>query len=91
MTDCSVTKQKRLRSRVLRPHSADCYAIKNARQRTWPTPWAYVLEHADYRDSLGRARKNGGRRWIRIGCNCTGCPALIVVDELSLLEMLPHE
>lgn len=86
-----MTKQKRLNFKVLRSHSRDCYAIKNVRNQSWSTPWAYVQREADYRDSLGRLRKGGGRRWIRIGCNCTNCAALIVVEESTLLEMLPHE
>lgn len=85
------SEKKRLTFKVLRGHSRDCFAIKNVRNGTWPTPWAYVQPHGDYRDSLGRARKSGGRRWIRIGCNCQHCPALVIVDELTLLRMLPHE
>ncbi len=91
MTNRPLTEKKRLRFKVLRGHSRDCYAIKNVRRGFWSTPWAYVQREADYRDSLGRERKDGGRRWVRIGCNCTECPGLIAVEESTLLEMLPHE
>ena len=83
-------KEKRLKFKVLRGHSRGCYAIKNFRARAWSTPWAYVQREADYRDSLGRLRKTGGVRWLRIGCNCTECVALIAVNETSFLEMLAH-
>lgn len=81
---------KRPKSKLIIEHARDCYAMKNVRNGVWSTPWAYVQPDGDYRDSLGRRRRNGGRRWVRIGCNSHVCPALIAVEESSLLEMLPN-
>lgn len=89
MADNSSSKN-RLKCKVIRDHVAGCYARKNVRNGIWGTPWAYVEQEADYRDVLGRRRKNGRRRWLRVRCNCTDCNALIVIDETSFLEGLPH-
>jgi hypothetical protein len=75
--------------KILKPHVDDCYAIKNTINGTWPTPWAYIdLEKREYRDSIGRLNRNG-RRWHRIRCNCTYCPAEVIVPEVHFLTSIP--
>jgi len=78
--------KKRLVSKVLKPHVKDCYSVKSVRNGAWGTPWAYLGE-VEYRDSIGRLSRHGFR-WWRVRCNCTYCPAVIVINETSILEAL---
>lgn len=73
---------------ILKRHSRDCYALKNTVNCFWPTPWSH-FGTVEYRDSIGRIRTSGGSRWWRIRCNCTHCPAEIIVSETTMLCYLP--
>lgn len=90
-TERHISAEKRaLGFRVLTGHSKDCYAIKNTRNGSWSTPWAYMSEPIEYRDAIGRRCKSGHYRWLHVRCNCTHCPAWGIVRENDILEMLPH-
>lgn len=82
---------KTLPYKILQQHSDTCYAIKNHSNGTWSTPWSYLDgTKVEYRDSIGRLQKNmSGRRWWRVRCNCTHCPAEVTVREDYLLGVLP--
>lgn len=87
----SVLTKKKLKYRILSPHIAGCPALAATKRVVWGTPWAY-LDKVEYRDSVGRLRKNvSGRRWWRVICNHIRCKAEIAVCETSILENLPHE
>lgn len=76
--------------KILKHHIADCYALAKVIECVWPTPWAYIdPEKVEYRDKIGRLRSGtSGSRWFRIRCNCTKCPAEIIVSETYMLACL---
>jgi hypothetical protein len=73
-----------VKTKQLGEHSADCWAVKNTESGVWGTPWAY-LKDIEYRDSIGRLQPRGGRRWWQVPCNCTHCPAVLLIEEDSIL------
>jgi hypothetical protein len=82
-------KRKPYQPVLLREHIPTCYAIKEQIRGFWRTPWAY-LERVEYRDALGRLRVNrGGKRWWYVRCNCSECPAAVLVCEERILGALP--
>lgn len=81
-------KRKPYEPVLLGEHISTCYAIKEQIRGFWRTPWAY-LERVEYRDSLGRFVRRGGKRWWWIKCNCSECPAAVLVCEEQILGMLP--
>lgn len=85
----ALTSEKKIRTRVIAPHVAGCYALREATSGVWGTPWAFLRE-VQYRDAIGRKIEHGGTRWWLIGCNSHECTALIVVNETDILERLPN-
>jgi hypothetical protein len=71
-------------------HSANCYAAKNTLKGLWATPWAFFTGNVFYRDKIGRKSSGSYYRWVEAKCNCTTCPALILVQEKAILQMLPN-
>jgi hypothetical protein len=78
-----------VKTKFINNHSGDCYSVKNVKSGLWGTPWSYI-DGAVYADKIGRLRKSGGQRWIKVRCNCTYCPAEILVCETDILESLPN-
>lgn len=80
---------KVITAKVVKGHVLTCYAIKNAMDGTWDTPWSSITEQTEYRDSIGRKNRGGYHRWKFARCNCTHCDALVMFREQDILTMLP--
>jgi hypothetical protein len=78
-----------MRTRILGKHIKDCAAMRNYRNKTWSTPWAYFTPSGVYADKLGRKRSLGGEPWMLAICNDIDCPAKIMVNETDILKSLP--
>jgi hypothetical protein len=74
-------------SRQFGEHSSDCYALKHFEDGTWNTPWC-IGEHV-FADTYGN--ENGRYDyvcWLKFRCNCTKCPAVLMIRESLVLELL---
>ena len=86
------------RAIVRRDHKKGCRAIWHCSDDAvregfgrWSTPWG--VPRLAFRDSLGRERHDrfrGHTVWLEVGCNCTDCDALLLVEWTPILEECPH-
>lgn len=79
---------KRPDVRIVGKHTKDCYAIKNAHEGTWTSPWCEYSDGSEFRDKRGSTRR-GTTVWIRFRCNCTQCPAVAWVKAKDITSMIP--
>lgn len=78
-----------MRTKRVMQHSADCYAVRNVADKSWASAWFIDPRNVkEYRDLAGRARKGAWRSWIVLRCNCTTCPAQLLVLEEDLIAAL---
>lgn len=84
------------RTRLLKPHNKDCAMNKHHPDQ----PWAYFgsarvpeqggLDNSEpvyYCSEDGRRIAWGHFRYLTVGCNDTGCPAVMMVSENDLLSL----
>jgi len=81
----------KVKTKILTPHRKGCPALKYVKDGRWNSPWAFFKPDSQYASADGRISRKGAYsyRWLLAGCNCTDCPAEIMVKEEDLLSSLP--
>lgn len=69
--------------KIERGHRRGCYAVNSVAAGTWDTPWC-LGEHV-FRSAWGTETRRSVRSWLRFRCNCTDCPAALLIREDMVL------
>lgn len=77
-----------MKTKVIGKHSEDCYAIRNFKNGTWSTPWAFITDEVTSGRKNAPVAKNGHDRWVYAICNCTTCSAKIAIRERDILDLI---
>jgi len=89
--------------RITKPHKRGCNAVRYVAEGKWPHPWFYrFYKGNDFKHGLSsgencfeRCDKNGrrmhkhGNYWLAVRCNCTDCPAEMLICLDDLLKLVP--
>jgi hypothetical protein len=79
---------KTLTTKLLVPHRADCSACRMVRSKQWFTPWAYVGD--SFWLASDGSHRGHSTRWLKVRCNDTACPGLLIVRDHDICHQLPQ-
>jgi len=79
-----------VKTKLIKKHAKDCYAVKNTENGSWPYPWAYITDEATYGTKVSPVNARSSTRWRYLRCNCTHCDAELAFREEDILALI-HE
>lgn len=72
--------EQKLKSRVIVPHSKDCFMKDN------PVPFSGIPDGTYFGNFAANKKAHGHYLWIRVTCNDPKCPAIKAVSANVLAE-----
>lgn len=85
-----------MKTKLLKKHHKNCYALRDVAKGNWATPWfldTYNPSRHFSADTLCRTRDDkyrGTDRWIKLRCNDSNCPAILAM-RVDIIEELAYE